>query len=76
MGFERVDPEIDNMSRYQNGTTNLLLISGNVYSIYMTDIDVKYLYMASDISINESSYYWVLKVWIWKFDNFCLGSRS
>jgi hypothetical protein len=44
-----MDREFDNVGRYQNGTTNLLLISGNV-------LDLKYLDIASDITINEASY--------------------
>jgi hypothetical protein len=30
--------EFDNFCRYQNETKTLLLISGNVYSIHMTDM--------------------------------------
>jgi hypothetical protein len=59
-----VDREFDNFGRYQNGTTNLSLISGNV-------LDLKYLDMASDITINEASYYWVLKGWIVNLTIFC-----
>jgi hypothetical protein len=47
--------KFDNFYRYQNGTINLSLISGKVYSIHMTDMDLRYLDIASDIQ---------------KFDNF------
>jgi hypothetical protein len=48
--------EFENFGRYQNGTINLSLISGKVYSIHMTDMDLRYVDMASDISIKEVSY--------------------
>jgi hypothetical protein len=48
--------KFDNFYRYQNGSTNLSLISGKVYSIHMTDIDLRNIDMASDISINEARY--------------------
>jgi hypothetical protein len=41
--------KLDNFGRYQNGTTNLSLIFGKVYSIHMTDMDLRYLDMVSDI---------------------------
>jgi hypothetical protein len=48
--------KFDNFCRYQNGTTNLSLIFGKVYSIHITDMDLRYLDMASYISINYASY--------------------
>jgi hypothetical protein len=48
--------KFDNFGRCQKGTTNLSLISGEVYSIHMTDMDLWYLDMASDISIDKASY--------------------
>jgi hypothetical protein len=48
--------KFDNLYRYHNGTINSTLISGKVYSIHMTYMDLRYLDMASDISINEASY--------------------
>jgi hypothetical protein len=48
--------EFDNFCRYQNGITNLSLIFGKLYSIHMTDMDLRYLDMASDITINKASY--------------------
>jgi hypothetical protein len=41
--------KFDNFGSYQNGTTNLSLISGNVYSINMIDMNLRFLDMASDI---------------------------
>jgi hypothetical protein len=41
--------KFDNFGRYQNGTTNLTLISGKLYNIHMTDMDLRYLDMVSDI---------------------------
>jgi hypothetical protein len=41
--------KFDNFYRHQNGTINLSLISCKVYSIHMAGMDLRYLYMASDI---------------------------
>jgi hypothetical protein len=49
MGFEGVDGEFDNFCRYENGTVDLSLICGNVNSINMIDMDLRYLDMTPDI---------------------------
>ena len=40
--------KFDKFYRHQNGTINLSLVSGKVYSIHMADMYLRYLDMASD----------------------------
>jgi hypothetical protein len=49
MGWKGWMQKFDNFYRYQIGSINLSFISGKVYSIHMTDMDLRYLNMASDI---------------------------